>query len=238
MLNIIGIGLNEKSISKEAKEAIKKSKKLYLETYTVELPYPVKNLEKNINKKIIHLSREDVESDRLVNEAKKQNIALLVYGSPLFATTHIILIDDCKKSKVKVNIIYNASVFDALSETGLQLYKFGKISSIPKWEDHFKPDSFLDFVKQNQKINAHSLLLTDIGLDFRDALDQLKQASETKYLKLDKILVCSQLGTKESKIIYANLNKLKKQKIQAPYCFVIPTKMHFLEEEVVKSFSI
>src|SRR5574343_531174 len=100
MLYLIGIGLNEKSISKEAFEIIKKSKKVYIEGYTVDFPYEFSELEAQIGKFEI-LGREDVESEKLIEESKKHDISLLVYGSPLFATTHITLLNDCKKAKVK-----------------------------------------------------------------------------------------------------------------------------------------
>jgi diphthine methyl ester synthase len=237
MLNIIGLGLNETSITKEALEAIKKSKKTYLESYTVEFPYSLKQLEKTIKNKIIPLGRNQVESDQLINEAKKQNISLLVYGSPLFATTHISILDECRKRKIKTKIFYNASVFDAIAETGLQLYKFGKISSMPKWQESFKPTSFLDFVKENQSIQAHSLILIDIGMSFKEALEQFIQATKEKNIKLNKILVCSQLGTKNAKTIYSTTIKLKTKTIKPPFCFMVLAKMHFLEEDVVKTFS-
>ena len=236
MLHIIGLGLNEKGISIEGKETLKKCKKVYLENYTVEFPYKLEKLEKIINKKIISLDRTQVESEKLVIEAKEKNICLLVYGCPLFATTQISLIEDCKKNKVKYKIIYASSVFDAIAESGLQLYKFGKIASMPTWEKNFTPDSFLDFVKENKSINAHSLILIDIGLSFKDALNQLIKGSKNKKFKLDKILVCSQLGFK-SKFYYNSINKLKKKKIKTPFCFVIPGKLHFLEEEVLERFT-
>ena len=236
MLYIIGLGLNEKGISIEGKEAVKKCKKVYLESYTVEFPYELDKLEKVIGKKIGSLSRGDVESDKLVSEAKKGDIGLLVYGSPLFATTHIGLINDCKDKRVKVRVIHASCIFDNVAETGLQLYKFGKITSMPTWQDNFKPDSFLDIVKDNMSIDAHTLILIDIGLSFSDALDQLVSASNTKNVKLDKIIVCSRLGTSSGKIYYGSVNKLKrlKKKIKNPFCFVISGKMHFLEERVLK----
>ena len=234
MLYIIGTGLNEKGIPLEGKEAIKKSKKIYLESYTVEFPYSLKSLEKSIGRKIIPLEREKVESNFLIKESKKENISLLVYGGPLFATTHISLIQDCKKNKIKYNIIYSSSIFDAIAETGLQLYKFGKILSMPQWQKNFTPDSFMDLVKENQTINAHSLILIDIGLKFSDSLEQLITASKSKNIKLDKIIICSRLGTKRGKIYYDSISKLKKNKINAPFCIIIPGKLHFLEEEFLK----
>ena len=235
MLYIIGLGLNEKGISLEGKEHLRKCKKTYLENYTVEFPYKIKDLEKSINRKIQPLNREEVESNRLILEAKKDDICLLVYGCPLFATTHISLIEDCKKDKVKYKIIYATSVFDAIAESGLQLYKFGKISSMPTWKTNFTPDSFLDFVKQNKSIGAHSLILIDIGLKFKTALEQLEKSSKSKKISLNKILICSQLGSK-NKFHYNSITNLKKKNIRAPFCIIIPGEMHFLEEEIVNKF--
>lgn len=236
MLYLIGLGLNEKGITLEGIEAVKKCKKVYLESYTVDFPYPIVKLEKVIKKKILKLSREDVESDKLVKEAKKENIAVLVYGSPIFATTHISLLMDCEKANIKTSVIYSASVFDAIAQTGLQLYKFGKISSMPKWQKNFEPDSFLENVKQNYSINTHSLILVDIGLKFNDALNQLKTSINNRKLDIDRILVCSKMGSSESKIYYGSLEDLKDKKVVAPYCFIIPGEMHFVEKEAVERF--
>ncbi|MAG02577.1 diphthine synthase [Candidatus Pacearchaeota archaeon] len=235
MLYLIGLGLNEKSISLEAKEAVKKCKKIYLETYTVNFPYKINTLDKSIGKKITSLKRDRVESNNLVKEAKKQDISLLIYGSPFFATTHMSLIEECKKTKTRYKIIYNASIFDAIAETGLQLYKFGKISSMPKWEKSYQPSSFLNYIKENKKINAHSLILIDPELNLRDALNQLESSAKEKNIKLNKIIIASNLGTKKGKIYYDTPPKLKSKKTDSPFCLIIPGKMHFLEEEVIKN---
>lgn len=230
MLYIIGLGLNEKSLGLEALEAIKKCKKIYLESYTVNFPYKKENLEKTIGKKVVKLERRDVESDMLVKEAKKQDIALLVYGSPLFATTHISLILETKKLKTKVKIIYNASIFDAIAETGLQLYKFGKITNITK----HKSDSFFDTIEENKKINAHSLILFDIDLSVGEALEKLQNIVEKKNFKLRKIIVCSRLGTKDAVMEYGKIQDLAKREFKLPACIILLGSLHFLEKEALE----
>ncbi len=236
MLYLIGLGLNERGVSLEGKEAIKKCKKIYLEFYTVDFPYSICRLEKIIGREIIKLSRGDVENDGLIKEAKKQNIAVLIYGCPVFATTHIGLLMECEKAKIKSKIIYSASVFDAIGETGLQLYKFGKISSMPKWQKNFTPDSFLEFVEENESIGAHSLILIDIGLSFEEALMQLNTSCKKRNFDINSLLVCSCLGTSKTNNYFGTLEILKKKKIPAPFCFIIPGKMHFMEKEGVERF--
>lgn len=238
MLYIIGLGLNVDGISKYGLEVLKKCKKVYLENYTVDFPYNESQLRDAFNgKKFVSVGREFVESLSIVGEAKKKDVALLVYGSPLTATTHMSLIQEAKASNIKYKVIYNASVFDAIAETGLQLYKFGKITSMPAWKKSYEPDSFMEVVKENQSIKAHSLILIDIGLDFQDALEQLKIAAKNHEFKLKNLVVCQVLGTMERKIFFKTIDQYKEYTgIKKPYCFIIPSKMHFAEREFIELF--
>lgn len=235
MLYLIGLGLNEKGISLEGIENAKKCKKIYLENYTVNFPYDKKDLEKLFGKKIESASRDFVESEKIVSESKKNDVALLVYGDPLIATTHISLFQSTKEKKIKCKIIHAASILDAISETGLQLYKFGKTTSMPTWnkEKHFMPESFIEVVDDNLSIGAHTIILIDIGLKFKDALEQLSITLKKNEMEIEKVIVCSQLGTSKRKIIYNSIEKLKKEKIDWPYCLIIPGKLHFVEEDVL-----
>ena len=242
MLYLIGLGLNAYGISKEGLDIVKKCKRIYLENYTVDFPYSIKELEEIIGKKIISADREKVESLEIVDEAKKMDVALLIYGSPLTATTHISLIQEAKALEIKYKIVYSASIIDAVAETGLQLYKFGKIASMPKWnpEENFAPESFMEIIQQNASMKAHSLILCDIGLDFQEAVSQLKKSVENcKFeLKEKKIVVCQSLGTRRSKIFYKNFEELAElEDIQKPFSIIIPSKLHFLEKEMLEEYS-
>jgi diphthine synthase len=248
MLNLIGTGLNENSLTAEALEAIRKSDEVYLENYTVDFPYTIEQLAKTTGVEIKPLNRSEIEDESIIEKAKDRNISLLVYGDSLSATTHTQLILACKKAKVEYQIFHNASILTAIAETGLQHYKFGKISSMPTWTDSWKPDSFMDYIKQNHSIKAHSLLLVDIGLKIEDAISQLKEAiknhnflpsasvsdseqSNDEQAKLDnyKIIVCKSLGTKNSQIIYDTLENIKD--IESPFCFIIPSELQEMEKE-------
>lgn len=237
MLYLIGLGLGVDGISSYGLEVVKRCKKVYLEMYTVDFPYSFQELEDFIGKKIIGLEREKVEDLSLIDEAKKLDVALLVYGSPLTATTHITLLQEAKASGIRCKVIHSASVLDAVAETGLQLYKFGKITSMPAWKKSYEPSSFMEIVKENNKIDAHSLILVDIGLDFSDAVRQLELSADKEGIKLGKIVVCQSLGTKHSKMFYKSLEELKEfTGVRKPYCIIIPGKMHFLEKEFLENF--
>ena len=240
MLYLVGVGLDKNDVSLKGIEAIKKCKLVYVDTYTSDLPCSIRELEKIIGSKVIKADRKLLEEkDDIIACAKKTNVALLVPGDPLAATTHIDLVLRAKKKKIKVEIIHSTSVFTAIAETGLQLYKFGKTASIPKWQPSYRPESFYDIIKENLKIDAHTLLLLDIGLDIPTALSQIKKIAENRkdndMLKRD-VIICERTGTANSEIIIDKLNKFLKKEFKSPYCIIIPSKLHFLEAEALKKF--
>ena len=233
---LIGIGLDVKGISIEGWEICGKCEKLYLESYTVEIPYKIKELVKFLGKKVVELDRAEVESEMFVEDAKNKDVALLVYGSPLAATTHISLLLKCKKENIPFRVFHNASILDAIAETGLQLYKFGRTASMPAWKQGYKPMSFVNIINENSRAGAHTLLLIDIGLGFNGALNQLLGALTKNKLKMGLIIVCSRLGTNDKKIVYGNIEDLKNETIKPPFCIIIPSELHFIEEEALRRF--
>ena len=56
-------------------------------------------------------------------------------------------------------IVHNASIMNAVSCCGLQLYRFGETVSIPFWTDDWKPDSFIDKIEYNLERGLHTLCL-------------------------------------------------------------------------------
>ena len=97
----------------------------------------------------------------------------------------------------------------------------------------------MEVIKENQSINAHSLILIDIGLNIDRALEQLKKSAENYKLKLNKIIICQALGTKKSKIMYRSLEELEHfRNVLKPYCIIIPSnKLHHVEKEFLEEFN-
>lgn len=231
---LIGLGLEKNSIGADALEKLKVCDEVYLENYTVNFPYGLEELESSLNVKIKKLNRKEVEDESILENANDKNIALLVYGDSLSATTHMQLIIECKKRNIPYEIFHNASILIAIANTGLQPYKFGKTTSMPNWKEHTnKPTSYMNVVKENDSINAHTLILTDIGLDFQNSLEQLEESAIAENLELEKIIVISNAGTKSQKIVYGNLQEIKSENIEYPFCLIIPKELHFIEEEAL-----
>jgi len=114
----------------------------------------------------------------------------------------------------------------------LQIYKFGKITSMP----NFEAESFIGIVKENLKINAHSLILIDINMEYLIALERLEKLLKKNKIETEEIVVCSKLGTEDQKIFYGEIPKLRNKKIEAPFCFIIPGELHFMEKEFLENY--
>jgi len=218
--------MNQNSLTAEALKAISQSDKTYIENYTVNFPYDIKKLNAT------PIDRQQLESEEIIQEAKNKTISLLIYGDALSATTHIQLILAAKKQNIPYKIFHNASILTTISETGLSIYKFGKTTSIPNWTEHTnKPKSFADVIKQNQSIQAHTLILTDIGLEIKDAITQLNESISIE----QKIIAIQEAGTQKQKIFYNTPEKIQNSSIRMPFCLIIPSNLNHIEKEALNT---
>lgn len=245
MLYIIGLGLgNERDITVRGLEAVKKCGFVYLEDYTSKLQCSVEDLEKLYGRKIIVANRDLVEDgEEIIENAKKANVALLVIGDALSATTHFSLVREAKEHGVEVKIIHNASIITAVASTGLQLYKFGKTASIPYWEKSYEPEVFYDVLKVNKNSDMHTLLLLDIKSDRMMSCDDacellLKIEKKRKENVVDAgtlCICCAALGSDKEQIKVQKLGE-KANLTSFPQCLIIPTCLNHSEEEFLEIF--
>jgi diphthine synthase len=238
MLYLIGLGLNDETdITLKAVDIAKKCE-CYAEVYTSMWQGSVKNLEEIIGKKVKVLKRKDMEenSEALIREAKKKDIAVFVPGDPLSATTHIDIVYQARGRKIPVKVIHNASIVSAVGEVGLQLYKFGKIATIPL---SGKLENVKKTIKGNKKLGLHTLLLLDIDREVNINMlvpDALKMLLKAKLIKhYDNVVVFSRAGG-DSEIYYDTVKNLIAKQIVVPAVIIIPGKMHFREKDYLELF--
>jgi diphthine synthase len=270
-LNFIGIGLCDKTdITVKGLEAIRSSEYVYLEHYTSILTHSSKEeLELYYGKKIILASRNLVESDAetMLDQAKNHRVAFLVVGDVFGATTHMDLFLRAKLKGIEVQIINNASIINAVGNVGLELYKFGKTTSMVFFDKDWKPATPYTALKDNLSIGLHTLVLLDIKIAEPSKEDILKGNTDTnknlpprfmtvnqaleQFLELEhehkhkliskdtKVIGVARLGSKTEKIVYGTIAKLIEYNFGEPiHCLIIPGKMHFIEEEVLKLYEL
>lgn len=243
-LYLIGLGLSEpEDITLKGLNVAKKCEMVFLEGYTQELAFGPKELEKLLGKKVETASRSQIEEDVewIVRKAKQEDVAVLVAGDPLAATTHIDLLLRAKKAKVKFEVVHNASILSAVGITGLQLYKFGRTTTLPKPQQGFEPESPYTAIVENKKAGLHSLVLLDIGMSVGEGVNELLKLE----LKLGKkaftesalVVGCGRIGSKNVKIKYASAKSLLKENFgEGPQCIIVPGKLHFMEEEFLQQY--
>lgn len=269
MLHLIGIGTRKEHINSEMFEAIKNSKKVFLEYYTCFYETPFDELSKYIGKEVTIANRELIESHietEIINPAKDEDIALLVLGDPLIATTHTDLLLRAKEMKVETKVYNNISIGNYITRTGLQFYKFGKITSIPFFSEKFMPRTPYLVFMDNYKMGAHSLFLLDLNpsndiaykgkerfLKAGDALQFLLDIpklmlEEEEILESDAnfideetpAIICSRLGFSDEEIIYDDISGLikldKAKNFKEPLCVIIPGDMHEMELKYLEQF--
>src|SRR3990167_6693947 len=125
MLYLIGLGLgDERDITVRGLEAVKSCDEVYLEMYTSILGVGVEKLSEFYGREVKVADRDFVEQgcDEFLEKARNINVAFLVVGDPYGATTHSDLWLRAKKMGLKVEVILNASIMNAVGCTGLQLY--------------------------------------------------------------------------------------------------------------------
>ena len=135
---VIGLGLgDERDITLRGLDAVKKCSKVFLEHYTSVLGVDKDALEALYEREVTLADRDFVEcqAEAIYQEAKESDVALLVVGDPLCATTHTDIIIRARETGAEVQVIHNTSVMGAVASCGLQLYQFGQTVSIPFFDD-------------------------------------------------------------------------------------------------------
>ena len=241
-LYLIGLGLwDEKDISVKGLETARLCDVLYMEEYTSRLGVEKTKIETLIGKKIEFLSREQVEqSDTIIKDAKEKDIGFLVGGDPLTATTHTDFLLQAKKKGIDTKVIHSSSIFTAIAESGLFMYKFGKSCSVPFPAEDFKPTSFYDVIIENKKRGAHTTVFLDLKpeknrfMTINEALKILLNIG--KEITEDTIAIgLARIGSDNQIIKAGTIKELIDFDFGAPqHILIIPSELHFVEKEALE----
>jgi diphthine synthase len=264
-LAIISLGLyDEKDITVRGLEFVKESEYIYLEYYTSVLHIDKKKLEEFFGKKIILASRTMVEGDdnEILQHAKDSSVAFLVVGDAFSATTHSDLYLRAKELDIQTTVVGNASILTAIGETGLQLYKFGKTTSMVFFEPDWKPQTAYDVIKMNTTNGLHTLCLLDIKvaeptkqdlanenyvpqqprfMTIKQGLEQLKEIELERgdnVINTDtKVVGVARLGQPDQIIKFGSIDDVLNFDFGGPlHSLIVCGNLHFHEEDVLALF--
>src|SRR5437016_6756503 len=246
-----GLGLpDEKGITLRGLDDARSADVVFAELYTSGLAgATVASVEQLVGKKIRVLSRTDVEDGRMILEAAaKQKVAFLVVGDPMAAPPHVDLRLRAAAAKIPTRIIHGVSILTAAAGAlGLQVYQFGRTTTVPFPSEGFGPTSPLEAILENRRAGLHSLVLLDLREDGTfllagDAIGLLLgMAAKIGTAEIGpRTLACavSRVGSPEGLAVAGPLGELPARDLgRPPHCLVIPGPLHFLEKEALIAFA-
>jgi diphthine synthase len=249
MLWFIGLGISGfKSIPNEALDVLSKADIVYLEQFTSPIGKSDLAKIKNSTKGEFKLAKRWLVEDgkEILENSKKKKVALLSYGDPYIATTHIELRARAIEEKIKTFSIHAASSLTSMiGECGLHFYKVGRIATIMSEMKSLTTPYYV--IYKNIIEGNHTVLLLEYNQDkdfFLEPNNALKGLIETEEGQKRNVIttstyaiIASRIGFKDQTIISGKISSLKKKDFgKPPHTIIITGRMHFTESDALKMF--
>jgi diphthine synthase len=248
MLFLVGLGLSDKDIPIGAIEICKKCD-LYIDRFTSAIgESTVSYLSRFTGKRITELSRRDMEENvnDIIGKAATNDVAILVGGDPLIATTHKILYIEATRKGVKTSVIHaNSIITTAIGESGMDFYRFGGTCTIPKWSEHYSPVSFYEKIEKNLRDNEHTILLLDYDsnkmstLSIKEAITALKKAEEHYKKGLiggkTKLIILHNMNGRDSKVVLTSIAEAESLDYNGVNVIILPAEPTAIEKEALEA---
>ncbi len=233
----------------EGREALRASERVFIDTYTsVGPPGWAEFVGEQAGRAPEPLGREKIESGETVLEAARRGTAALaVLGDAVFATTHSSLVESARRGGIETRIVPGVSILSlAVAATGLQSYKFGRVTTIPRWKKGFEPLSPLDPLKENIARGMHTLVLLDTGDGSQPMgaieggkllLEMARRASPGSPLlgAESRVIVLERLGWDDEVVSACHFGEWDDLDFgPPPHALVIPGELHVSEAESIR----
>lgn len=251
-LALIGLGLyDDQGITVRGLAELGRAQTVFAESYTSTLaPGSIERLALKSGKEISLLGRGEVEDASIIlSEASKKQVALIVPGDPMTATTHTDLRLRAAHLGIETVVVNGVSALTAVPGLlGLQHYKFGRTTTIPFPSEGYSPTSPYDVVRENLSRGLHTLVLLDIDAEnanymtANQGLNLLMDMERRVKVKAfsDATLVCvvARAGHPDAIVKAGQLADMAKMEFGPPlHTVIVPGKLHFMEEDALKEFA-
>jgi len=228
MLSLIGLGLRDGDITQRGVKALERADIAYAELYTNAIDYDLTALEGRTGTTITVLDREQVEDqDTVLDDATDHNVVFLVSGDPLTATTHQDILFRARQRGIDTEVMHAPSIFTAIAETGLSIYKFGRTTTLTVQNGEV-PESVFEAIEANQGNGLHTLVLVDPEMDAVQGLDEFAERVE------GEVLVCSGMGAVEQEIFRRDPSEIRTGDLGEPVSLVVSRDSSGNERERVE----
>jgi diphthine synthase len=249
LLTFIGLGLfDDQDISIKGFNLIKKADVVYAEFYTSMLTgTTIEKLEELYDKKIVFLTREQVEQfpqETILKDAQVKDVVFLSAGDSMISTTHVDLRLRAYDKGIKTHLIHGASITSAVCGlTGLQNYRFGKSATVPFPYTIISKVPY-DTIMMNLHNDLHTLLFMDIQNEYMTINKAIRLLLHVEHKKgRDKLANSLAVGVaragSESPTVKADImRRLKDYDFGSPlHVLIVPASLHFIEEDSLYKFA-
>ena len=245
-LFLIGLGPGDLELmTQHAINVLRNMDKRYLEGYTATLPNDQERKLEQIVGPWERVMRPQIEDGKeILEEAESKNVAIMVVGDPMQATTHVDLIVRAKERGTPVTVVPGISAISlAVTSSGLQSYRFGRQVTLPYAYGNYLPTSPLRYILDNQSRNLHTLVLLDLdptGLGIEKPIHmspaiagQVLQQMSKKWNEDNEevnvgtwdVIVLSDLGTAQNRVYSTTIAELEGMDDGRVHCLILPSGM-------------
>lgn len=267
MLHFIGIGLRGiKGMARESFDVVASCSHVFIEQYTAVLPDGVDEIRQVLGCEFVIATRDMVEqdADRILDPAQQGDVAFLVCGDIFAATTHTDLWLRARSKRIECRFYPHGSVLTAVGVCGLELYKYGKTTSMVFFEDRWKPHTAYDVIALNKSVGLHTLVLADIKMAEPSLANLAKGVSinePPRFMKVGQIIQqlldierersqgifsadtlcvgCARLGCDTQQVVSGSAKQLVDVDFGDPmHCLVVPGQLHFVEQQALEEWRV
>ncbi|AOL17601.1 diphthine synthase [Sulfolobus sp. A20] len=249
VLNLVGLGLAKKFITKSAVDALLNSDFIFFDRYTSKsCDINTDSLKEILNgKDVIEANRDLLENNSKIMLNYLDNnykVSIATIGDALIATTHVSLALDARKRGHIVNVIPAVSVHCYIvSKSFLSSYKFGKSVTVT-----FPYDNFIDYgpyhvIRDNKERGLHTIIYLDLkdgkAMTANDALNILLSMEDKHRMnvisKSNIVIVGARLGCENEKVIAMTVEEALNYDFgDTPHIIIIPGTLHYMEADAIK----
>lgn len=249
-LIFVGLGLaGLRDVTLRGLDAIRSADVVMAEFYTSRLVGAgASDLEALCGRPVRILGREDVElhAEQILDEAEKRVVAFLAAGDSLSATTHHDLKLRAEQRQIPTRVVPGVSIFTAApAAAGLQLYKFGRTTTLPFPEGTYEPESPYEVIRDNKARGLHTLVLLDLraeGDRFMKAPEAVRILLEIEARRKENAITPSTLvvglarvGSPDQRVLCAPAKEWPRIELGPPlHTLIVPGALHFMEEAALQ----
>ena len=250
-LYFVGIGIaGADKMGPGARGAIASARRVYMERFTSPVPDAeldeVRRIAEEGGAAFKAAARWMVEDGgEILREARGGDVALVCYGDPYMATTHIELRVRAIAEGIRTQSVHAASALTGIvGECGLHQYKVGRTSTVTRHE----ASTPYDILDENVERGCHTVLLLEYDQDsgtFLDPREALKgllkieaEARRGAATKDTFAIIASRIGRDNQGIKAGRIASLLEADAGAPpHSIIVPGSMHFTETDAVSALA-